>query len=257
VILLLEPISRNIDMFVPAYPLPLMEIGSFVKATLPGIRETCGMFAMGLESASYRTLRRMNKVRDRDHYRRYLSNAAARNEIPVMVFMIAGYPGDTEDDLAESPAFAEKLSAKAGAGGHVFKIGECHVYPGTKLYDLARSLPDVVFDDDGVFGQNVVRRPSARLDFETTLDYAARIFRLSNYTPVLQSTLREIMPFFRIPAAAFGDDLLPDSCFMDRGRDVLRVAADSLSRFRATAPRLTARYDEETTHERSRRNLKF
>jgi hypothetical protein len=31
----MEPILRNIGMFVPAYPLPLMEIGSFVKANMP------------------------------------------------------------------------------------------------------------------------------------------------------------------------------------------------------------------------------
>jgi hypothetical protein len=35
VILFVEPISRNTGMYVPAYPLPLMEIASFAKAQFP------------------------------------------------------------------------------------------------------------------------------------------------------------------------------------------------------------------------------
>ena len=36
-ILLIEPISKNIGMYVPAYPLPIMEIASFVKLNVPQI----------------------------------------------------------------------------------------------------------------------------------------------------------------------------------------------------------------------------
>ena len=36
-ILLIEPISKNIDIYVPAYPLPIMEIGSFVKFNMPKV----------------------------------------------------------------------------------------------------------------------------------------------------------------------------------------------------------------------------
>ena len=88
---------------------------------------------------------------------------AIENEIPLMVFMIAGYPGDTEEDLKESLNFVKSLSAGKPPGGYIFKIGECRVYPKTKTYDLGLSLPDVIFDDDGVFGQNVVRQPSKDL----------------------------------------------------------------------------------------------
>ena len=75
---------------------------------IPKIADKCGIIAIGLESASYDSLRRMNKIKNREHYEKYLSNAAAifrqaaRYEIPVMVFMIAGYPGDTKQDLEES-----------------------------------------------------------------------------------------------------------------------------------------------------------
>lgn len=34
-ILFIEPISRNIGMYVPTYPLPLMEIAGYVKAARP------------------------------------------------------------------------------------------------------------------------------------------------------------------------------------------------------------------------------
>ncbi|RLG28639.1 hypothetical protein DRN98_09425 [Methanosarcinales archaeon] len=59
---------------------------------LPGIADVCGVLAPGFESASYDTLRRMNKVRDRDHYDHYIANTiaifkqAVKNEIPIIVF---------------------------------------------------------------------------------------------------------------------------------------------------------------------------
>lgn len=193
------------------------------------IADICGALALGFESASYNTLRRMNKVRNRAHYEQYISNTIAifkeaiRNEIPIMVFMIAGYPGDTEKDLEESLVFAKELSKSSGPGGHAFKIGECRVYPKTKIYDLALSLPDVVFDDDGVFGQNIVRQPSKGLDFETVLAYVREIFNLSRYTPKLQEAISNMMPFFRLPARALKDDMIPDTCFRDEDRGMFDV----------------------------------
>ena len=228
---------------------------------IPQIADVCGAMALGLESASYRTLRRMNKVRDRSHYQRYISNAmaifkeAAHHEIPMMVFMIAGYPGDTEEDLAESLAFAEALSKNKGPGGHVFKIGECHVYPKTKIYDLAVSLPEVVFDDDGVFGQNIVRQPSKDVNFQTVLDYSREIFRLSHYTPKLQKALLNIMPFFRLPTQALTDDIIPDRCFQNHHRTILNVRGESLSVFRDFAPDLALKYKEMMSMQRKTRVL--
>jgi hypothetical protein len=228
---------------------------------IPEISDACGAIALGFESASYPTLRRMNKVKDRSHYERYLANTmaifkeAARNEIPMMIFMIAGYPGDTEDDLKESLAFAQSLSKNTGPGGHVFKIGECHVYPKTKIYDLAVSLPDVVFEDNGVFGQNIVRKPSKNLDFETIMDYSKKIFNLSNYTPKLQNALLNIMPFFRLPAQALTDPTLPDKCFKDKSRTIFNVQGESLSTFRKLVPDLTKIYNPLRSDQRSTRSL--
>jgi radical SAM superfamily enzyme YgiQ (UPF0313 family) len=230
-------------------------------AVLSKIGGVCGALAMGFESASYSTLRRMNKVRDRDHHRRYLANAlaifreAARQGIPLMVFMIAGYPGDTEEDLQESLQFCTELAQHGGPGGHVFKIGECRVYPGTPLHDLALSMPDVVFEDRGVFEDNVVTRPSAHLDFDTVLAYAEKIFRLSQYTEKLHSTILKLMPFFRLPARALKDPLVPKGCFRDESRGILDVRAESLARFRDIQPALARKYREGMSGQRSTREL--
>ncbi|MCJ7595216.1 MAG: radical SAM protein [Desulfobacterales bacterium] len=228
---------------------------------IPGIADGCGIIALGVESASYDTLRRMNKVKDRAHYNRYISNAfsifreAVRNEIPIMVFMIAGYPGDREEDLEESLLFAQELAKESGPGGHVFKIGECRVYPKTKTYEFATSTPDVVFDDQGVFGENIVRQPSKDLDFNTVLAYMNRIFTLSNLTPKLDARILDMMPFFRIPSKALKDETIPDACFRGLDREILDVKRESLSDFRGVVHGLREKYKDLMSRERETRNL--
>ncbi|MBW2208036.1 MAG: cobalamin-dependent protein [Deltaproteobacteria bacterium] len=232
-------------------------------AVIPKIGDTCGMLALGFESASYGTLKRMNKVRDRAHYKKYLANTAnifreaVKQGIPVMVFMIAGFPGDTLEDLEESLTFAKALSKNSGSGGHVFKIGECHVYPETRIHTLATSLPDVVFDDDGVFGQNIVRKPSKDLGFQTVLDYSKRIYELSNMTSKFEANMSEMMPFFRVPAVALKDEMVPDRCFADPTRNVIDARKASLAAFRALTPGLKKKYQQWLTKERSLRSLQL
>lgn len=228
---------------------------------IPQIAEVCGMIALGLESASYATLRRMNKIRDRAHYQGYIQNAraifkkAVAHEIPIMVFMIAGYPGETRKDLDESLNFVKSLAGKKGPGGHVFKIGECRVYPKTKLHEATLSLPDLVFDNDGVFGQNIVRQPSRDLSFETILTYIREIFNFSHSTPKLQAILTNMMPFFRLPSEALLDDLIPEDCYLDQTKSIFNVRRSSLNRFRALLPALIKKYREGMSDQRERRNL--
>ncbi|MDY7035320.1 MAG: hypothetical protein SV375_04030 [Thermodesulfobacteriota bacterium] len=174
-----------------------------------------------------------------------------------MVFMIAGYPGDTERDLEESLAFVKKLSKRSGPGGHFFKIGECHVYPKTKIYDLALSLPDVVFDDDGVFGQNIVRQPTKNLDFKTILDYAKEIFNFSNNTPNLRKSLLNMMPLFRLPVQALNDDMIPIVCFKGIDREIFNVQRESLLIFMELLPSLIKKYNKWMSGARSTRELTF
>jgi len=228
---------------------------------IPEVADVCGVVALGFESASYSTLKRMNKVKDKTHYQQYLSNTmaifreAVKNEIPLMVFMIAGYPGDTEEDLKESLDFAKELSKTSGAGGHVFKVGECHVYPKTKIHELALAQPDVVFDNDGIFGQNIVRKPSKHLGFETVSAYIKEIFEFSHYTPKLQEGLVNLMPFFRLPVKALSDNMIPPICFKDDQRTILNVSGESLLAFRKLVPKLTEKYMKLLSGQRSSRSL--
>lgn len=233
----------------------------FDPEIIPEIHDVCGTLVLGFESASYNTLRRMNKIKDRAHYERYLSNTlaifkkAAEYEIPLMIFMIAGYPGDTEDDLAESYNFAKKLTEFSGKAGHVFKVGECHVYPKTKIHDLAISLPDVVFDDDTVFGQNVVRKPSRDLTFETVMSYTDKIYRLSNNTEKLQTAFLKMVPFFRLPASSLFDPVIPDSCYKDGERNIIKVNGDNLDLLRGFLSILRKAKKDELSGRRSSRVL--
>jgi hypothetical protein len=137
----------------------------------------------------------------------------------------------------------------------VFKIGECQVYPKTKLQALADSLPGVIYDKEGVFGLNVVKKPSAGLEFETVLEYMRTIFGLSNETAKLQAALLHLMPFFRLPVQALSDEMLPKSCFRASDRSVLDVRKESLSSFREAVPKLLKKYQPLRGKERSTRIL--
>jgi len=226
------------------------------------IADVCGIIAIGLESASYNSLRRMNKVKDKPHFDKYIANTlalfreASAYEIPLMVFMIAGYPGDTEEDLQQSLAFAAKLSERAGPGGHVFKIGECRVYPKTKLHRVASCMEGVVFDDQGVFGDNIVRQPSKSLDFEKVRSYMRQIFNLSNNTAKLEKALSKVMPLFRVPALSLNDPLIPDPCYRGEGREILNVQGDSLSVLRSLVPQLKDKYKDLLSEVRQTRELR-
>lgn len=231
----------------------------FDPEIIPEIYDVCGTLVLGFESASFNTLKRMNKVKSRDHYEKYLSNTlaifkkAGEYEIPLMIFMIAGYPGDTEADLIESYNFAEKLSGYSGRAGHVFKIGECHVYPKTKIHKLALSLPDVVFDDDGVFGQNVVRKPSHDLNFGTVMSHTEKIYRLSNNTEQLQKAFLKMVPFFRLPASALTDQIIPDHFYANDERNILKCRCDDLESLRGVLTTLRKSKKNELSGERSGR----
>ena len=228
---------------------------------LEKIADACGLLAFGFESASYGTLKRMNKVRNREQFERYIANtmgifkAAAKSEIPVALFMIAGFPGDTVEDLEANLVFAKTLSKLGGAGGHIIKIGECHAYPKTKVYELAASLDGVEFDDDGVFGQNIVRKPSRDVDFDTVIDFTRQTFECSNLTPKLHRAIRRVMPFFRLPAPALRDSSIPGQCFHGSGRHILSAHREDLKLFRQTATGLIDKYRGEISDRRSSRKL--
>ncbi|NLD37264.1 MAG: B12-binding domain-containing radical SAM protein [Desulfatiglans sp.] len=251
----LVPLLRKLDMKIHFET----RCDIFNPELIPEIYDVCGTLVLGFESASFSTLTRMNKIKGHDHYKRYLDNTisifkkASEYEIPLMMFMIAGYPGDTEADLIESYNFVEKLSSYCSSAGHIFKIGECHVYPKTKIHGLALSLPDCLFDDDGVFGQNVVRKPSRDLDFEKVMSYTERIYRLSNNTEKLQNAFLKMVPFFRLPASSLTDPVIPDPCYKDGERDILNVNSEHLESLRGVLSTLRRAKKNELSGERSGR----
>ena len=103
--------------------------------------------------------------------------------------------------------------------------------------------------------QSSLMKPSRNLDFETILEYTKKIFTLSNITPKLLNSFMKMIPFFRFPADALRDEIIPDECYKGSDRDIFNVQAESLSVFRSVVPRLAEKYRDGMSEERSRRNL--
>jgi hypothetical protein len=53
----------------------------------------------------------------------------------------------------------------------------------TKVHDYALLNPEVIIDNTRIFRDNITRRPSEYLDFNTMLSYMASLFEMSNFTP--------------------------------------------------------------------------
>jgi hypothetical protein len=66
-----------------------------------------------------------------------------------------------------------------------------------------------------------------------------------------------MMPFFRLPVQALRDDTIPEICFRDQGRVIFNVQGESLSVFKKFVPKLTKKYRELMSGQRSTRNLPF
>ncbi len=89
-----------------------------------------------LQSGSATVLRRMARKTTPETFARLL--ATARRLIPdvaITTDLIAGFPGETEKEFAETLAFVE---AMAFAGGHVFTYSE---RPGTAAATMPRPVP--------------------------------------------------------------------------------------------------------------------
>jgi len=82
------------------------------------------------------------------------------------------------------------------------------------------------------------------LNFETVLTYMNQIFNLSHTTPKLQDAITKTMPLFRIPAKGLSDGMLPDICFRDKNRGILKAHGENLSRIRKLVPALREKYQE-------------
>ncbi len=103
---------------------------------LPRLWEAgCELIYFGLESASYASLRRMDKVRSRTGYERYLRQAKAlmaacmENDITPVFGVLNPIPGDTHDDLRTTLDFLAELRDVARA-----TTGATGVDPGYHFY---------------------------------------------------------------------------------------------------------------------------
>jgi hypothetical protein len=65
------------------------------------------------------------------------------------------------------------------------------------------------------------------------------------------------MPFFRLPAHALKDDMIPDTCYSGSDRGIFNVQAESLSTFKGLVPRLKEKYEKWMSSQRNARNLTF
>jgi hypothetical protein len=112
-----------------------------------------------------------------------------------------------------------------------------------------------MFTDDGFFGENIIMKPSKDLDFDTVLAYMDEIFNLSNNTPKMRNTILGVMPFFRIPAQALRDEMIPDTCYIGNNRGAFNIMGESLETYRALVPMLAEKYKKWMSDQRSSRNL--
>ena len=103
---------------LPSKPIPRIITEEFV-AHLAALPKVCPHFHLSLQSGCDETLRRMNRHYTSEQYlegvhilRRYYENPAITTDI------IVGFPGETEEEFAETLAFAETA---AFAQIHVFK----------------------------------------------------------------------------------------------------------------------------------------
>lgn len=88
----------------------------------------CICIKMGVESGSERVLKRINKKVSKET----LLNAAKtvkRHDISLTVYLMTGFPGETDNDLMETIKFAKEIDAT------YYSLSIAAPYYGTKIYD--------------------------------------------------------------------------------------------------------------------------
>ncbi len=95
----------------------------------------CPQFHLSLQSGSDGTLKRMNRHYSCDEYREIVANLRkAFENVAITTDIMVGFAGETEEEFAESLAFAEEI---AFAKVHVFAYSR---RPGTKAYDAPNQV---------------------------------------------------------------------------------------------------------------------
>lgn len=107
--------------------------------TIAGLEKMCPHFHLSLQSGSNATLRRMNRRYTAEEYfekcellRKYFDNPALTTDV------IVGFPGETEEEFAESKAFVDKVDFYET---HIFKYSK---RKGTKAAVMENQVPEQI-----------------------------------------------------------------------------------------------------------------
>ena len=107
--------------------------------TISGLKKMCPHFHLSLQSGSNATLKRMNRRYSAEEYfekcellRKYFDNPALTTDV------IVGFPGETEEEFAESKAFVDKVNFYET---HIFKYSK---RAGTKAAVMENQVPETV-----------------------------------------------------------------------------------------------------------------
>ena len=111
-------------------------------ARMAKLRKFCPQFHLALQSGCDRTLRAMNRHYDTAEYARIAADIRRAFENPSLTTdIMVGFPGETEEDFAESLAFAREMGfAKA----HVFASSP---RPGTAAANRPGQVPNAVKEE--------------------------------------------------------------------------------------------------------------
>lgn len=107
--------------------------------TIAGLEKMCPHFHLSLQSGCNATLRRMNRRYTAEEYyekcqllRKYFDNPALTTDV------IVGFPGETEEEFAESKAFVDKVDFYET---HIFKYSK---RAGTKAAVMENQVPEQI-----------------------------------------------------------------------------------------------------------------
>ena len=107
--------------------------------TISGLKKMCPHFHLSLQSGCDATLRRMNRRYTSEEYyekcnllRKYFHNPALTTDV------IVGFPGETEEEFAESKAFVDKIDFYET---HIFKYSK---RAGTKAAVMENQVPEQI-----------------------------------------------------------------------------------------------------------------
>lgn len=88
----------------------------------------CVCIKIGVETGSERMLKKINKRVNKETIL-HASNVIKNHNVPLTVYLMAGFPGETDDDLKDTINFAKKIDA------NYYSLSIAAPYFGTKIYD--------------------------------------------------------------------------------------------------------------------------